>query len=249
MKSIFRDQFAQYEAASGIDLNYNPIDEFNRGYTKGENLQARITGGVSIELLKGLKFEGLYGYVRTDNKSTSFDDADSYDVRLENFQFTEPASAPGGLPTHYLPITGGHYGVGNVYERDWTVRNQLGYDKAWKDRKHQLTALFGQEAQEQFVTGTNTLTRGYDETLQTSPFIDYNLLATQGVNAADGNHLFYQAPFSKTESDRRYTSYYANVAYTYNERYVVNGSWRIDQSNLFGKDKSAQNKPVWSVGG
>jgi TonB-linked SusC/RagA family outer membrane protein len=250
MKSIFRDQLPSYEAASGIDLNYNPIDEFNRGYSKGENLQARITGGISIALLKGLRFEGLYGYVRNNNKSTTFDGANSYDVRLENFQFTAPATTPGGLPTHYLPITGGHYGTGNAYERDWTVRNQLGYDRNWKDRKHQLTAIFGQEAQEQYNSAVSTMVRGYDETLETSPFINYQSLATQGVIAADGYaHLLYQSPFTQTEGDRRYTSYYANAAYTYNERYVLNGSWRIDQSNLFGKDKSAQNKPVWSAGG
>ncbi|HEX9509287.1 MAG TPA: SusC/RagA family TonB-linked outer membrane protein [Puia sp.] len=250
MKSIFRDQLPTYEAKSGINLDYNPVDEFNRGYSKGENLQARITGGISIALLKGLRFEGLYGYVRNDNKSTTFDGADSYDVRLENFQFTAPATTPGGLPTHYLPITGGHYGTGNAYERDWTVRNQLGYDKAWKDRKHQLTAIFGQEAQEQYNSAVSTMVRGYDQTLETFPFIDYLSLATKGVTAADGYaHLLYQYPFAQTEGDRRYTSYYANAAYTYNERYVINGSWRIDQSNLFGKDKSAQNKPVWSVGG
>src|SRR5690606_15824442 len=53
----------------------------------------------------------------------------------------------------------------------------------------------------------------------------------------------------KTEVQSRFTSYYANAAYTYNGKYSVNGSWRIDQSNLFGLDKSAQNRPVWSVGG
>ncbi len=52
----------------------------------------------------------------------------------------------------------------------------------------------------------------------------------------------------ETELETRYTSYYANGAYTYNRRYTINGSWRIDKSNLFGLDKAAQNKPVWSVG-
>src|SRR5690606_19573729 len=34
----------------------------------------------------------------------------------------------------------------------------------------------------------------------------------------------------------------------FDRKYTFNASWRIDGSNLFGIDKSAQNKPVWSVG-
>jgi hypothetical protein len=54
--------------------------------------------------------------------------------------------------------------------------------------------------------------------------------------------------YAETEQTVRFTSYYANGGYTYDKKYTVNASWRLDQSNLFGRDKSAQNKPVWSVG-
>lgn len=55
--------------------------------------------------------------------------------------------------------------------------------------------------------------------------------------------------FTQGEFRSRFSSYYSNVAYTYNQKYSINGSLRMDKSNLFGLDKSAQNKPIWSVGG
>ena len=35
----------------------------------------------------------------------------------------------------------------------------------------------------------------------------------------------------------------------FNHKYGLDASWRVDHSNLFGSDNSAQNKPVWSIGG
>ena len=48
---------------------------------------------------------------------------------------------------------------------------------------------------------------------------------------------------------RRYFSLYANAAYTFNYKYTLNASLRIDQSNLFGSDPNNQYKPIWAIGG
>ncbi len=39
------------------------------------------------------------------------------------------------------------------------------------------------------------------------------------------------------------------MAYTFDRKYTLNGSIRMDQSNLFGSDPSTQYKPIWSIGG
>ena len=52
-----------------------------------------------------------------------------------------------------------------------------------------------------------------------------------------------------THTEDRYVSFYANGSYTFDERYSLTGSIRIDQSNLFGTDPKYQYRPLWSVGG
>lgn len=241
-----------FENRSRVSLDYNPLDEFNYGYTKSDAFLTRLTGGIKVNLFKGLRYEGIYGYVKGANKTTSYDDANSYLVRSELVQFTV-AATPAATPVYYLPVTGGRYGIDNTNQRNYTVRNQLVYENAWNDRLHQVTLLGGQEAQDQFAITNRSLVRGYNEDLQTFGAVNYASLSSNGVSGTVMPNSFSSSylsnnPFGKWETESRFTSYYANAAYTYNRKYSVNGSWRIDKSNLFGKDKSAQNRPAWSAG-
>lgn len=244
-----------FEEKSGIGLDYNPLLERSYGYTDDDLLAARITAGLTARLAKGLSFNGVYGFFRTAEKTRSFDDSRSYLVRSEAVQFTVPAATAGGQPVHYLPVTGGRYQVTNAYQKNWTVRNQLSYDRSWNNNQHQLSLLAGQEAQEQFIQNNSTLIRGYDEMLQTYPPIDYATLSSTGIaapvmpNNGTRSRLGTDGPFRETESRVRFTSYYGTMGYTYGKRYTLNGSIRLDKSNLFGKDRSMQDKPVWSLGG
>ncbi|WP_285009308.1 SusC/RagA family TonB-linked outer membrane protein [Pedobacter faecalis] len=244
-----------FEQRSGLSLNYNPLDERDFGYTSADMLAARITGGLNARIVDGLSFSGVYGYFKTSDKSRSYDDSRSYLVRSEAAQFTVAPAAPGQLPTYHLPVDGGRYALLNISQNNWTIRNQLAYDRDWADRKHQLSLLAGQEVQEQLLENNQTLTRGYNELLQTYPAIDYLRLSGTGVpntvmpNSGTRSVLGAWRPFTETESRVRFLSYYGTMNYTYLNRYTLNSSLRLDQSNLFGKDRSSQNKPVWSIGG
>ena len=255
-----------YESKSLISLDYNPLDEVNYGYTKANNFYGRLTSGLTVKLIKGLRYEGVYGYTRGNTKSTTLLDEKNYSVRSELTSFTVAPKTAGALPSYYLPSSGGKYTVSNIEQRNWTLRNQLIYDNSWNDEQHQLTLLAGQEAQESFSNANTAVVRGYNSQLLSYSPIDYGLLAkttTLNTSTPAAGIVYYGAPvmptgtsnstlppdqYSETEQTVRFTSYYANGAYTYNKKYTVNASWRIDQSNLFGKDKSAQNKPVWSAG-
>jgi TonB-linked SusC/RagA family outer membrane protein len=245
--SILRDA----QARSRISLDYDPLNEFNTGYTRTDNTLARVNTGVSLDIIKGLRFEGNYGYIKGGVKTRDYDNQQSYVVRRELVSFTVAPNAT-TTPKYYLPATGGRLTTTNGDQRNWTVRNQLIFDRSWN--KHAITALAGQEAQEQFSSTQMTRVRGYDEDLENYLPVDYNVLASLILNTVLPNYGVYGSlmsadNFSYSETTTRFTSYYGNAAYTYDHRYTINGSWRNDQSNLFGKNKSAQNKPVWSVGG
>lgn len=241
-----------YQARSRISLDYNPIDEMNYGYTKGDAFFARATSGITVRLLDGLRYEGTFGYIRGSNTTTTYDDAKSYLVRAEAVQFTV-APTTASTPVYYLPAKGGRYSVSNALDRFWTVRNQLVYDKAWNNRMHQLTVLAGQEAQQQLSVSSKSTVRGYNETLQTyAANLNWDTL-TKGLAgivwpSSGTRSTLSNDNFTKTEQQTNLSSYYANAAYTFHRKYTINGSWRADKSNLFGLDKSAQNRPVWAAG-
>jgi TonB-linked SusC/RagA family outer membrane protein len=241
-----------YQTKSGVNLNYNPVDEMNYGNTKSNTVHANITTGVTVKLWKRLRFEGVYGIMRGTSKTTAFDSQKSFVVRNQLAAFTVPAATAGGSPTYYLPQTGGKLVTNNQTQSNWTVRNQLAYDFTSMEDKHQLTLLAGQEATSIFNNINNSVARGYDPQTLTSQSVDYNVLAT-GITGTvfpysiTRSSLTYDG-YSETETETRTVSYYGNAAYTYLRKYTVNASLRNDKSPLFGKDKSAQNRPIWSVG-
>lgn len=253
MGYLSEENRADFEERSRINLDYNPLNDFNEGYTKSDALLNRIVGGFTAKLLNGLRFEGVYGYIKGTNRTRSYDDTRSYRVRTEVVQFTVAPTAA-DQPVYYLPSNGGRYTASNVSQRNWTVRNQLVYDRAWNGQQHQLTLLAGQEAQDQLSNTLRNTVRGYNESLLTSVPIDYATLENIGVQDPVMPNNFGRSTlgpdvFLESEMQTRFTSWYANGGYTYNSKYSLNVSWRIDQSNLFGLDKSAQNRPVWSIGG
>lgn len=250
LTNISNEVLANAQALSGISLDYNPLNEFDYGYTKSNGLMARLNGGVKVNLFKGLSFDGTYGYIKGKNEKRDFESQQSYAVRREVVTFMVPASATAALKS-YLPRTGGRLTNNTGDQHKWDIRNQLTYDNSFG--KHEITVLGGQEAQENFFSSIQTRVRGFDENLLTSASVDYATIASlvQGTilpNLSTIGSSMVNDTFGYTETTSRFTSYYANLAYTYDRKYTFNSSWRIDQSNLFGKDKSAQNKPIWSVG-
>jgi TonB-linked SusC/RagA family outer membrane protein len=244
-----------FESQSRLDLGYRPLEEVDRGSTQTGSLLARVTGGVSLRILRGFRFEGTYGYGYTSSGTTNYDSEGSYPVRSMLVSFTQAPVAPSTIPTYLLPRNGGQYSTNDQQSRNWTVRNQLVLDTAFSDRRHQLTLLLGQEAQERFGRSTYNTVLGYDPLLLTYQNVDFYTLGLTGVSnpvAArnTGNRSLYSQPvFTQSENMTRIASYYSNAGYTLKRRYNLNASWRIDESNLFGVDKSAQRKPVWSIGG
>jgi TonB-linked SusC/RagA family outer membrane protein len=237
-----------YAARSQVNLDYIPIDEINRAHANSNLIAGRVVGSARLQILKGLRFEGTYGYQTFSRNNRLIQDQESYVVRDQLVKFTQ---SPGSTsnPTYWLPKDGGMLTVNNASQKNWTVRNQLVFDRSWNP--HRLTVLFGQEATSITPLTSSATYYGWDDQLQVGRPVNIDtlmkgitgtipggtrVLATNNVGGGEG-------------AVARTTSYYSTLGYMYDRRYALNASWRIDQSNLFGLAKSAQNKPVYSVGG
>ncbi|MCD0487789.1 SusC/RagA family TonB-linked outer membrane protein [Pedobacter sp. MC2016-14] len=240
-----------FQNRSRINLDYNPIDEFERSNRTGNDLVTRNQFIARVKLFKGLRFEGTYGFTRGSNRSSIFEDQANYAVRAELLGATQDL-ASSGLPFRsYFPTSGGRLTSTNGYTQNWTIRNVLNYENSWKNGLHMLNLLAGQEAQEQKFKTYRTRVRGWNpQLLTTSSPIDWYTVSTSGVYSINGigGYLFDDSYYEDPASLSRFTSYFGNFAYTFKRNYSLNGSIRNDQSNLFGLDKGAQNKPSWSIG-
>jgi TonB-linked SusC/RagA family outer membrane protein len=236
-----------YEAHSRINLDYNPLEEFNYGHSSMNNLHMNITANVSVNIWKGLSFSGSYGYQKSPGTSTSYTDHEAISVRKKIVSLTV-APTTTSTPRYYHPLTGGDYMTGNNDQRSWTVRNQLVYDAQPRQGKDNVTVQFGQEAQEQYTYSGTTTVVGYVEEMGTYATLDYATLQNGIAGTVTGFGSLYAAPLSIQKSTSRFNALYALASYTLNHKYSLDASWRRDHSNQFGSDIATQNKPIWSFG-
>lgn len=238
-----------YEQRSRISLNYNPFDEVNFGYTRINTLSANVTGNLSVKLYKGLSFLGTYGYQKTPGSGRQYDSRESFMVRQETVRFTK-APTVSSTPQYFLPNTGGNLVTYNYDQRNWTSRNQLQYQQAFRKGADRLSIQVGFEAQERVEERISNTVRGFNDDLYTYPFVDYLALSAGiGQTVSSFSASLTTPTYSNLEIRTRFNSYFSLASYSFAEKYIVDGSWRIDRSNLFGKDYSSQNKPIYSIGG
>ncbi|HEU4472160.1 MAG TPA: SusC/RagA family TonB-linked outer membrane protein, partial [Flavisolibacter sp.] len=241
-----------YQTRSRIPLNYSPINEINSGSTENNILLINLTANVSLNLWKGLSFLGTYNYSKTPGTTISYDDVSQFALRKQLVNLTV-APTPASTPVYYLPTTGGTYSVSRNDDRVWTVRNQLSYAGHVRQGKDHLSVQVGQEANERFSFRESNTLYGYNQALQTSVQLD-NVALNAGIpntvtSGPFGRGFFFSSPYFTSQDKSRFISYFALGSYTFNNKYSLDGSWRVDQSNQFGSDRSVQNRPVWSIGG
>lgn len=252
---FYKEYQEELETKSLLDLSYVPLTDMKEGFNRSKSVNGRLNLGIVANLAPGLKYEGRFQYQQNYNKSELFYSQHSSRVRIELARFTKPANPPASTaPTYYLPTTGGHYTLSGNDGKNWTIRNQFNYDRSFGKDRSQITAIAGMEVQSAFSSSHSSMRRGYDPQSQTYQAYDEKELETNGISGAvysnfgTPRNTLKTKTFSQSETENRFVSFYSNVVYTYDNKYTLNGSIRIDQSNLYGSDPSVQFKPVWSVG-
>lgn len=243
----------EYEQKSQKSLDYIPLTDNKDGFNKKLGYDARVNLGIHIQLLKGLSYDGRFQYQRGNSKKETFYSQDSYRVREELVSLATVDKTTGS-PIFYLPTTGGYYQTANNNAANWTVRNQLMFDRTFEKVESQITALMGMEVRSDKVNIQNAALRGYNPQTMTYTSYDELYLQTTGVKnsiipATSSTAKLANKSNSFSETEMRFVSAYANAAYTWKSKYSLNASIRVDQSNLFGSDPSVQFKPIWAVGG
>lgn len=230
-----------------LDETYIPLDELNRAELTNKSSYYRAQVGFNIKLMEGLTVDLQYQNENTSIKNRQLFDKDSYMVRnmVNDATVIDPET---GEVTQHIPA-GGQLQESRADIYSYTMRAQVNFNRIFKE-KHAVTALIGGERRLVRTTATNTHLFGYDDnSLGYKPANPLVLGPIQGTEAVNGSYNYGSQNYNNlTHDEDRYVSFYGNASYTYNDRYAITGSIRIDQSNLFGTDPKYQYKPLWSVG-
>ncbi|MBC9914943.1 SusC/RagA family TonB-linked outer membrane protein [Chitinophaga varians] len=238
------------------DMYYYPYQEMFESSSQSRQNIYRLQGNLRARVLPGLQLEVGGVYERQQGNQTNWASENAYQTRVMLNYFAEKR-AGSDRPVFRIP-QGGVNKVTESLIAAYTIRGQASYNKRLGSR-HDLSFLLGGEARRLTTSSRLNTVFGYDgNTLSMKP-VDMTLMSNQYSSPYYTDVLVpswgymqdntsYGDFFSESYQDDRFLSGYANGAYTYDERYSVTGSLRVDQSNLFGSDPRYRYTPLWSAG-
>ncbi|MDO5970773.1 SusC/RagA family TonB-linked outer membrane protein [Flavivirga aquimarina] len=229
-----------------IDESYYPLNELDTRTQTYTNPYVNINIGAKFDLTESLNLQ-LRG--QTEIGSSSLKDYSSIENYLVRKMINDASQIENNVISYNVPY-GGQVTEQYSNQKSYTLRAQLNYTKLF-GQKHDVNVLVGAEKRKATNTSGGYKRYGYDDTnLSFSPIDEATLSSSliYGTNAYNGRYRFTGTQPVYVATDDRYVSFYANGAYTFDNKLGFNASIRMDQSNLFGTDPKYQYRPIWSVG-
>lgn len=227
-----------------MDWKYRPLEELRNGYSSslGQINSYMINLQGSYKIIPELSVALYYQYNKKVSSGSSYNSPESFYTRDFINRITQ-IDNNSGLVKRPLEIGGIKSNTYGFYDAN-NARIQFDYDK--QIGKHEINAIAGYEARKEdnsLVSPSDLY--GYDPANETF----------QNVNPQEVFPYYYgylmstlpQRNYRGYNKDRN-LSYYINVGYTYNDRYIISTSFRKDESNLFGVKANQRGVPLWSTG-
>lgn len=225
---------------------YIPLEDLNLNTSEYRSTYTRGFVHLNLMPLDGLTLTGKFQYEDLTGKRSNTAVAESYAVRHLYNLFTYEGD-------HKLP-EGGIYDETNLSNTSYTFRFQASYDKTIQDL-HAINAVAGYEYRYQKDKNKSFSYLGYDDKAlaQLTGNTNFNDLyesdETDLGSLYNAEYVYMTNYFGRfTEIEHKFLSYYATGNYTYDRKYTVSGSFRIDEADLFGADKKFTRRPLWSLG-
>lgn len=229
-----------------LDPYYSPLTNKGLEMSTTQSDYWRLNTGITLTPIAGLSISGRYALENEYAKNHLLFDAQSYHIRsmVNDATVIDPTTQE---MTRHVP-EGAQKSMSFSHMYTYTLRGQVDYAHDWDIAR--LVVLAGAERRALRRRGVSTYYMGYDpEVLAYKPVNPFDLAEIYDTEAQRQYFAFdIHGQNQESEDEDRFISFYWNGSVSFLERYVLTGSVRIDQSNLFGTNLNQQYKPLWSVG-
>lgn len=229
---------------------FNILNELNNNTLELNVVDIKFQGELDYKINKHLQYNmvGSIRYVKstrehkiTENSGTAeaYRMAINSTIRKRNSLLYSDPENPNAEPISVLP-RGGFY---NRYEntlKNIYFRNTLNYNQTFNEN-HIVNVLSGFEIKSTDRQAYYGNGPGYQYNYGGVPFIDYRYFK----QAIEANRELYSMGYTYD----RFVAGFINTGYSYQGKYTINNTLRIDGSNQLGQDRSSRWLPTWNFSG
>lgn len=217
------EYFEDFHGSKDVQGERNPLYDATLNVIDKSGYES-LTNNFAIDwdIIKGLTLRGQFGISTTTNHSDNFLPANHSYFTVEN---KEEYSTDEGF------FRRGRYSYGSGKSNNYSGNLTLSYSTTFAE-KHQLYV-------------------GFDYSVNISDYTNYAFVV-EGFSNENMDFLGNAAGYEKdgipsgSEGKDRSVGFTGNINYTYDNRYYVDISGRMDGSSAFGSDNKFE--PFWSVG-
>ncbi|WP_303319091.1 SusC/RagA family TonB-linked outer membrane protein [Flavivirga abyssicola] len=220
---------------NGLELNVADIKfQGQAEYKINDNLNYNFLGSARY-----VTSNGEQSATENSNVAAAYRADETTIVQDQNtFLFTDP-DAPNSRPRVVLPVGGILTTTKNTLVT-YTFRNTLDYTKRFKDDIHGIRIYGGQEYRYTDRSQSSNTGYGYQFSRGGTVFTDPDILKKAIL---EGNDYF-----SFQETRQREVSFFANVTYDFDKKYVLNVTGNYEGSNRAGKSSDTRWLPTYTIG-
>ncbi len=210
----------------------------------------RLQGELGYKFSKNLEFNSIAAvrFVKTTREHKIREQSNmpmAYKANYDNvtnsrnrFLYNDPDS-PDADKVVVLP-QGGFYNRTEDQLLNYNIRNTLNW-KGNINSQNSLQVLVGQEIKSTDRQNAWNNGFGYQYDKGGIPFTDYRIIKQM----LEGNFNY----FGMQEYYDRNVSVFSNAIYSFDDKYIFNGTFRYDGSNRMGQSRKARWLPTWTLSG
>lgn len=224
------------------ELENNQIDITTTDLKFQGELKWKIIPGLDWSALGAIKYGGasMEHNVRDEsNQALAYRSMEDTTIQEANpFLYRDP-SRPIDLPYSVLPQGGIYNRTDNKYT-GYDFRTSLTWNKVF-DNVHIVNLYGGMEVNSS--DRQQTWFRGWGRQYDWGdvPFYTYELFKKSVEEGSD----YYSVNQGRT----RDAAFFASGTYSYDAKYIINGTVRYEGSNKLGRSRTARWLPTWNIGG
>lgn len=245
-----------YDANGNLEYfvrNYAPfniLNEIENNYLNLGVLDVRVQGGLKYKIIPKLTYsiDGAYRYSNSTRQHFVLEGSNmagafraDYDATIaagNNFLYKDPDN-PNSLPQSVL-TEGGFFNSTFNNIKNYYVRQNLEFDDTFNDI-HRLNVFGSME-----IRSTDRQNSNYDG-------VGYQYLNGGLVNP---NFRYFKSQieagspyFGMDYNYDRFAAFMLRTAYSFNEKYSLNATGRMDGSNRNGRSNVSRWLPTWNISG
>lgn len=258
--NVYSGNREEFNALGFDDASYNPILDQRLRDNETKRLNLRLAAGVNYKITDNLTADLKFQYNKINEEVNNNKKVDLFETRLANNTYVSrngvisPTNPTIDRNDRIVPYGGTLENQLNT-STNTVIRGTLNYDRKLTEH-HEINALAGMELTSNLFSFNRRTLFGYDDkTLlydrfynPPAPIFGNEAIQTSYFNPFGGTLILSTNDF-QAEIEDRSISTFANLGYSYKQKYNLTFSGKIDQASAFGINKRLSRPILYAISG